>query len=80
MSQVDKCSTGSTCSGWRLECNNFASSLMSQNHTNWNLDFRFSLGTLFQESIIQLFVIDNEHKSEQHFLNKNTNVPACMLV
>ena len=41
---------------------------MSQNHTLWNLDFRFSLGTLFQESIIQLFVMDYEHKRDRHFL------------
>ena len=27
--------------------------IVAQNHTHWNLDFCFSLGTLFQESIIK---------------------------
>ena len=59
-----------SCTGWRLECNNFASSLMSQNQTHWNLDFCFSLGTFFEESIIQLFIISNEHKSDRHFFEQ----------
>ena len=43
---------------------------MSQNQTQWNLDFRFHLGTLFQESIIQLYVISNEHKPDRHFFEQ----------
>ena len=43
---------------------------MSQNHTHWNLDFRFSLGTLFQERIIQLFVMYDEHISDRHFFEQ----------
>ena len=51
---------------WRLECNNFASSLMSQNRTQWNLDFHFPLATLFLERIIQVYVIVNEYKLAPH--------------
>ena len=60
----------------RLECNNFASSLMSQNRTQWN--FRFPLATLFLERFIQVFVIYNEDTSDQHFLNRTKNGPAWM--
>jgi hypothetical protein len=64
---------------WRLECNNFPSSQqVSQNHNPWNLDFCFPLATLFQEHIIQLSLIDNEHISCRHFLNRNKNIPACV--
>ena len=50
--------------------------MLHQNHTHWNLDFHFSLGTVFQERIIQLYVIYNEHISDQHFLNGTKNVPT----
>ena len=39
---------------------------MSQNCTQWNLDFRFPLATLFLERIIQVYVIVNEDKLAPH--------------
>jgi hypothetical protein len=58
-------------SRWRLECNNFASSRMSQNHTQWNLDFHFPLATLFLACIILLYIIDNEHKLAPHLFEQH---------
>ena len=54
-----------------IECNNFTSSLISQNCTQWNLDFRFPLATLFLERIIQLHIIYNEHRLAPHLFRQN---------
>ena len=43
------------------------SSLMSQNHTH---DFRFPLGTLFQEPSIQYYIIYNEHIPGRHWFEQ----------
>ena len=44
---------------------------MSQNRTQWNLDFRFPLATLFLDHIILLYIIDNEHKLAPHLFEQH---------
>ena len=54
------------------ECNNFASSWMSQNRSQWNLDFRFpSSQPFFLDRIILLYIIDNEHKLAPHLFEQH---------
>ena len=70
-----------SCEHRGVECNNFASSQMSQNHTLWNLDFRFSLGTLFQESDYSttsrsIHVMSYEHKPDRHFFEQKYECPG----
>ena len=44
---------------------------MSQNRTQWNLDFRFPFATLFLDRIIILYIIDNAHKLAPHLFEQH---------
>jgi hypothetical protein len=44
---------------------------MSQNRTQWNLDFRFHLETLFLDCSILLYIIDNDNKLAPHLFEQH---------
>ena len=63
--QVNSCMVATT-----VECNNFASSLMSQNCPHWNLDFFFPWEPFSKKCIIKRYIVEKEHKLALHLFEQ----------